>query len=90
MRQTVVYTYTVRATYTDEYRACIWTSLSGFIIPILRIYINYQIQSHFRKARTLLDHAIHNGMSPLREMVILTLGQNNHIIHASLCETHCL
>ena len=46
--------------------------------------------SHFRKAKTLLGHAIHNGMSPLRETVILTLGQNNQTIHASQCETHCL
>ena len=46
--------------------------------------------SHFRKAKTLLGHAIHNGMSPLRETVILTLGQNNQTIHASQCKTHCL
>ena len=48
----ILYTYTVsRVTYTDEYRACIWTSLGEFryeryecfIIPILRIYIIYQI-----------------------------------------------
>ena len=36
----ILYTYTVsRVTHTDEYRACIWTSLG----PILRIYIIYQI-----------------------------------------------
>ena len=43
--------------------------------------------SHFRKAKALLDRAIHNGMS---ETVIVTLGQNDQTIHASQCETHCL
>ena len=33
---------------------------------------------------------IHNGMSPLRETVIVTLGQNNQTIHAPQCETRCL
>ena len=63
--------------YTDGYRACIWMSLGGmslcFIIQILRIYIIYQILSHFRNAKTLLGHAMYNGMSPLRETVIVTL-----------------
>ena len=43
--------------------------------------------SHFGKAKGLVAHAIHNGMS---ETVIVTLGQNNQAIHASQCETHCL
>ena len=42
------------------------------------------------KLKTFLGHAIHNGMSPLRETVILMLGQNNQTIHGSQCETHCL
>ena len=89
----ILYTYTVsRVAYTDEYRACIWTSLGEFYheryesvyvtlltvkcftIPILRIYSIYHIYRHFIKAKTLLGQAIHNGMSPLRETVIVTLG----------------
>ena len=47
-------------------------------------------QTKPNKAKTLLDHAIHNGMSPLRETVIVMLGKNNQTIHASQFETHCL
>ena len=46
--------------------------------------------SHFTKAKTLPDHAIHNGMPSLRDTVIVPVGQNNRTIHASQCETHCL
>ena len=51
-----------------------------FIIPILRIYFIYQMEIHFRKAKTVLGHAIHYSMSPLRETVIVTRGQNKHIM----------
>ena len=47
----------------------------------------YQKRSHFRKAKTLPGHAIHNGMDSLRDMVIVTPAQNNRTIHASHCET---
>ena len=76
-------------TYTDEYRACIWTShckYESVFVTLLTVYVFYypnitslyylpNIKS-FRKAKTLLGHAIYNGMSP-HETVIVTLGQNN-------------
>ena len=31
----------------------------------------------------MLGHAINNGMSPLRETAIVTIGQTNQTIHAS-------
>ena len=94
-------------TYTDEYRACIWTSLGEFryercesirhptdcISVLLSQYYEFILftnYSHFTKAKTLPGHAIHNGMSSLRETVIVTLGHNNRTIHASQSETHCL
>ena len=35
------------------------------------------------EAEMSLGHAIFNGMSPLRETVIVTLAQNNLTIHTS-------
>ena len=46
----------------------------------------YENKSHFRKAKTSLGHAIHNGKSSVRETANVTLEQNNQTIgnHLSL------
>ena len=47
------------------------------IIPFKFERLIYVKLSHFTIAKTLLGHVIYNSMSSLREMVIVTLVQNN-------------